>query len=315
MRQTFPQQQDGRLYLTEGGQETEIMYKFGYDLPHFVMFQLLDDPKAVTELRGMYQRYLDTVARHGFCALMGGLDYRASLDWARLLGYSAEGLAEMQLRAIDFLRDTARPYQGRIEEILIVGCIGPRGDAYELNRDITVDEAQEYHSAQLTTLKEAEVDLASAMTFNSVAEAVGVSRAAAEVGLPVCVGFTLDGDHRLHSGPSLREAVLAVDAQAGDDRPDFYGINCSHPFEFEPALEPGGWIERVRSLRPNAAAMEKVALCTLGHLEEGDPVELGTLAGDLARRYPHLDVWGGCCGTWEKHLEEIARNVKAVRTP
>jgi hypothetical protein len=31
--------------------------------------------------------------------------------------------------------------------------------------------------------------------------------------------------------------------------------------------------------------------------------------GSLARRYPHIDIWGGCCGIWEAHLDEIARNV------
>ena len=49
----FPKQQPGLNYLTEGGQETEIMYKYGFDLPHFAMFPLLDDPHAVSELRGM----------------------------------------------------------------------------------------------------------------------------------------------------------------------------------------------------------------------------------------------------------------------
>jgi methionine synthase I (cobalamin-dependent) len=24
-------------------------------------------------------------------------------------------------------------------------------------------------------------------------------------------------------------------------------------------------------------------------------------------------MWGGCCGTWETHLDEIARNVRAAR--
>jgi methionine synthase I (cobalamin-dependent) len=59
--------------------------------------------------------------------------------------------------------------------------------------------------------------------------------------------------------------------------------------------------------------MDKIALCKLGHLEEGDPVELGAQMGDLARRYPHIDMWGGCCGTWEVHLDEIARNVAEAR--
>ncbi len=88
MSAEFPTQQPGVNYLTEGGQETEILYKYGFDLPHFAMFPLLDNPRAVAELRGMYGRYLDTAARHGFGVIVGGLDYRASPDWgiaARLL--------------------------------------------------------------------------------------------------------------------------------------------------------------------------------------------------------------------------------------
>jgi homocysteine S-methyltransferase len=69
----------------------------------------------------------------------------------------------------------------------------------------------------------------------------------------------------------------------------------------------------VRCLRPNAAMMDKISLCTLGHLETGDPAELGELMGGLARQYPHIDMWGGCCGTWDTHLDQMARNVLAAR--
>ncbi|MGH7787091.1 MAG: homocysteine S-methyltransferase family protein [Candidatus Binatia bacterium] len=314
MRTPFPARQEGVLYLTEGGQETEIMYKFGHDLPEFAMYPLLDQPRAMAELQGMYRRYLDTAARHGFAVLMGGLDYRASPDWASKLGYTATALADLQLRSIGFLRDVAQPYAGQLPDIRIVGAAGPRGDAYQDNRAITAESAEEYHSVQLTTLKQAAVDLVVGTTFNNVPEAVGLARAAYRIGLPLSVSFTLDSTHRLKSGPTLRQAIESVDALAGDARPDFYGINCSHPVEFEPALEPGDWFERVRCLRPNAAKMDKISLCTLGHLEEGDPVELGQMMGDLARRYPHIDIWGGCCGTWETHLEQIARGVLAVRS-
>ncbi len=307
----FPSQREGVFYLTEGGQETEIMYKHGHDLPEFAMFPLLDNEQATADLRAMYERYLETAARHGFVALMGGLDYRASADWGAKLGYSAQALAEIELRAIEFLRDVAKPFAGQAE-ILISGVIGPRGDAYALNRTITADEAEDYHSAQLETLKRANVDLACAMTFNNTEEAIGVSRAAARIGLPLSIYFTLTSASRLRSGPSVHEAIKTVDAATGDARPDFYGINCSHPLEFEPALEPGDWIERVRSLRPNAALMEKQQLCQIGHLVDGDPPELGQQMGALARRYPHIDVWGGCCGTWDTHLDEIARNVRAI---
>lgn len=66
-------------------------------------------------------------------------------------------------------------------------------------------------------------------------------------------------------------------------------------------LEGGDWIQRIRLLRPNASGMDKISLCKIGHLEEGNPEELGRMMGELAHRYPHIDIWGGCCGTWDQH--------------
>ena len=40
--------------------------------------------------------------------------------------------------------------------------------------------------------------------------------------------------------------------------------------------------------------------------------------GEVARRYPQMDVWGGCCGTSHVHLDRIAAalaEVRAAREP
>lgn len=309
---TFPLQREGQLFLTDGGIETEIMYKWGFELPHFAMFPLLDNPDAVSAMRGMYHRYLDVAAKHGMSALMGGLDYRASPDWGALLGYSPTGLAEANHRSIAFLRKLAQEYAADIPQVLLAGYVGPRGDAYQLNRAITDNEAEDYHAVQLATLKEADVDLAWALTFNNTPEAIGAARAAAQIGVPLAVSLKLDSTSKLKSGPNLAEAIKTIEAET-NGAPAFYSLNCSHPIEFEPALTGGDWIKRVRGFRPNASTMEKIALCKFGHLEEGDPVELGQLMGNLARRYPHMDIWGGCCGTGDVHLNEIAKNVLGVR--
>lgn len=304
----FPQQEEGRYYLTEGGTETELMYKYGFDLPQFAMFPLLDNRDAVSKMREMYRSYLDVVAKHGMCALMGGLDYRASPDWGELLGYSPKSLADANHQSIEFLREIADEYVSDIPEILIQGLIGPRGDAYKRNDKITESEAEDYHSIQLETLKAADVDLALAITFNNIPESIGVARAAARIGVPLGISLSLDSTSKLNSGPSLAEAITTID-EATKHSPEFYSINCSHPMEYEPAIDNGEWINRLRGVRPNASKMEKIALCEIGHLEEGDPVELGKLCGNLAQRYPHMDIWGGCCGTWDKHLDQIAKNL------
>jgi methionine synthase I (cobalamin-dependent) len=52
---------------------------------------------------------------------------------------------------------------------------------------------------------------------------------------------------------------------------------------------------------------EKQALCTIGHLEAGDPEALGLQMASLSRRFPHIDIFGGCCGTWDDHLRATAQ--------
>ena len=107
----------------------------------------------------------------------------------------------------------------------------------------------------------------------------------------------------------MAEAVPEIDAQT-DGAAAFFGLNCSHPLEFEPALDGGEWMKRLRSIRPNASPMDKIALCKIGHLEDGDPDELAAQMLDVARRMPHMDIFGGCCGTDERHLSKIAQAVK-----
>ncbi|SEN84659.1 homocysteine S-methyltransferase [Roseovarius tolerans] len=264
-------------------------------------------------MRDMFRTQLDVAAEFGLSFLLTGLDYRASPDWGAKLGYSAQGLADANIAAISFLRDIAKSYASQIPRLLVGGILGPRGDAYDLNKEITAASAEDYHAVQLSTLKAAGVDFASAQTFNNVPEAVGACRAASKLNVPLSVALTLDSNCKLKSGPTLGEAITEIDAKTGEHAPDFYLLNCSHPVEYEPALENASWIKRLRGVRPNASKMEKLALCKLGHLEDGDPAELGTQIGDLAERYPHMDVFGGCCGTGEKHLREIARSIESRR--
>ena len=314
MNAEFPPRLENKFYLTEGGVETEVMYKWGYELPEFAMFPLLDNPEADAVIRNMFRRYLDVAAEQNTGLLLNGHDYRASPDWAAKLGYSAEGLRDMQRRTIQFLDDMRTEYAGRVSDVYIAACIGPRGDAYGTGGEITVDEAEDYHSLQLQNLDGTAADMAVAATFNNIPEAIGVIRAASEKGMPIGVSLTLTPEGRLRSGPSLREAIENVD-EATDGRAAWFGTNCSHPLEFEPALyDAGPWLERLRYIRPNAARMDKIALCSLGHLEDGDPVELGEQMGEVARRLPNADIIGGCCGTDERHLSEIAKNVNAVRS-
>ena len=194
--------------------------------------------------------------------------------------------------------------------MVVAGAIGPRGDAYNIGRTPNAAESQDYHSEQIQAFKKAGADQITAMTFSSIEEVVGIVRASAAEDIPIVVSFLVKQGGRLSSGVKLEEAIAQVD-EATDAAAAYYMINCTHPTEFEPALAPGRWTDRLGGFMPNAVAMDTLSLCKLGHLEDGDPVELGGQMADLAERFPHIHVWGGCCGTDGKHVAEIARQVKA----
>ena len=42
-------------------------------------------------------------------------------------------------------------------------------------------------------------------------------------------------------------------------------------------------------------------------LDAGDPEEFGHQHAELLESFPNLVVFGGCCGTDHRHVEEIAK--------
>lgn len=122
-----------------------------------------------------------------------------------------------------------------------------------------------------------------------IEEAIGFTRAAKAAGLPVVVSFFVARGGCLKGDESLEEAITRVDA-ATDRAPAYFMIKCTHPTEFEPGLIQGSWRSRLGGFMPNAVAAETLDLCKLGHLEDGDPEELGRQMANLARRFPHATV-------------------------
>lgn len=295
-----------------GGFETWLQYVDGFELRHFCAFELLNDERGVACLTDYHRKLVEAAVSNGFGVINEGLHYRASRDWGELIGFSREGLEEINIRGIEFYKDFAREYHSADTPMLVGGVIGPRGDAYDVGRTPDAAEAEDYHSEQILTFKKAGADLVTAVTFSSVEEVIGLAHAAKSADMPVVISFFVAKGGRLKGGETLEEAIAKVDAATGN-APAYYMINCTHPTEFEPGLTDGAWTLRLGGFMPNAVAMETLDLCKLGHLEDGDPEELGGQMANLARRFPHIHVWGGCCGTDGRHIGEIALQVGNVR--
>lgn len=116
---------------------------------------------------------------------------------------------------------------------------------------------------------------------------------------------TVETDGRLPTGDSLENAINAVDAGA-EKAPAYYMLNCAHPTHFADALQGGDWLTRLRGVRANSSRRNHAELDNATELDTGNPAELGQQYAELLRRFPHINVLGGCCGTDHRHVESIS---------
>jgi len=301
-RTSLPQL-EGDLFLTDGGIETSLIFHQGLDLPEFAAFVLLDSEAGVDQLRRYYEPYLALARESSAGFVLESPTWRASPGWAARLELSVEKLSALNRRAIALMEEL-RESAGDTP-VVISGCVGPQGDGYRPAELLSADAAREYHSTQIGTFADTAADMVTAVTMTYAEEAIGVTQAARDAGLPVVISFTVETDGRLPNGQGLGEATEQVDA-ATAGAPAYYMINCAHPTHFEDVLgaaEP--WRDRIRGLRANASVLSHDELDAMEELDDGDPADLGARYAALRSRLPNLNVVGGCCGTDHRHVAAI----------
>jgi S-methylmethionine-dependent homocysteine/selenocysteine methylase len=304
-RDALPQLAD-RVFLTDTGIETTLIFHDGYDLPHFAAVTLLRDEAGRQHLDRYFLQHADVAAESGTGFILESATWRASPDWGNLLGYSRAALAEANRMAIERLIDLR---SGLAMDVVVSGCIGPRGDGSDGTAPMTAQQARDYHSDQVQTLAETDADMVHAMTMTYPDEAVGVVLAAHEAEIPVAISFTVETDGVLPDGTGLGEAIQRVDDATGGTAA-YYAINCAHPTHFGQVLAPGAaWTQRLRGVRANASRKSHAELDESASLDAGDPEELGAQYAELRSTVPNLTILGGCCGTDVRHLRAIAQTL------
>jgi len=308
-RQELPQLGD-KLFLSDAGIETTLIFLENIELPYFAAFDLLKDDQGTQALHKYFTRHAGIARDNGLGFIFESVTWRSSLDWGAKLGYSNPALEAANRKAIEMLVDLRETFETADSPMVVSGCIGPRGDGYDPANVMTVEEAQAYHAFQARIFADAGADMIAAITMTNIPEATGVVRAGQDEGMPVAISFTVETDGRLPTGESLEEAISTVDAATGRG-PVYYMVNCAHPTHFDTVLN-GEWTGRIRGLRCNASKRSHAELDSAPDLDAGDPVELGNEYRELRRRLPHLSVLGGCCGTDHRHIEQIGAACRAA---
>lgn len=308
-----------RTFVTSGGTETYLLFRQGFPLRDGCGFEVFDDEEAWAGLERTYLDPILTAAQdHGHGLLLDALVWRAQSHYVTALGYPESDVERFNRLAVRRTRAAIDSWRARRQgagaasdvPVLLAADLGPRGDGYVVSdRDLTPEGAADHHRRQIEILAAAGVDVLSGITMTSVAESVGLTRAAAETGLPLVVSPTVETDGRLPDETPLGDYVRRVDDATGG-APLFYMVNCAHPTHVRATLDRAGdegasWLERFSGFRANASAKSHAELDESPELDRGDPAALARELAELQRRFG-LRVVGGCCGTDGEHIAAIA---------
>jgi homocysteine S-methyltransferase len=304
MAEPLPQLNGDRLFVTDGGLETDLIFNRGIDLPEFAAFPLIDDGPGLRALLGYFDGFYGVARERGAGFILDTPTWRANRDWGARLGYDRNQLADVNRRWAEVVAEL-RDNWGTEVPIVLDGNVGPRGDGYVPGEQMSGDEAADYHSEQIAVFAESGLDMVTVLTMNYADEAVGVARAADAHDMPAVIAFTVETDGRLPTGQPLAEAIAQVDAETGG-APAYFMVNCAHPTHFEQALDADVCRQRIRGIRANASTMSHAELDEAEELDAGDPDELADGYARLRERLPNLSVLGGCCGTDRRHVAAVS---------
>lgn len=299
-----------KLFLTDAGFETWLLFDKGFDMPCFAAYPLAENAKGRAAFDEYFAPIFELAQQNDTGFVLDTYTWRANPDWGLELGHDLDHLTTVNTNAVKTAEDM-RSKLGQGLNVLINGVIGPRGDGYDPKTVMSVQEAQDYHGFQIAIFAKTNVDMVSGLTLTNVPEAIGIANAAAKSGLPCVISFTLETNGRLPTGEALSDAIAQVDAQAVT-KPAYFMINCAHPDHFANMIPLGAdWTRRIGGVRANASRMSHAELDCCETLDDGDPVEFGTQYASLRKRLPNLKVFGGCCGTDHMHLSQICKSIAA----
>lgn len=323
-RRNLPLLDKSKLFLSDGGPLTEAI--FTAKLPigkNLTTIQTMETEEGREFWNRFFRGYADLALNKykvGFIQ-KHFVSWKMSLDMAtNKLGMTKEKWEELfklaTKQSVDIRNDFEAQFREREEvcpPIIVSAKVGSREGGYNLTIHMTPEEAEEYHYHEIKMAADIPaIDFVDAFTISDPNEAIGFTWGAQKLNLPIVVSFVIDKKTRkLQTGHTVQEAIEIVDA-ATSNGPIYYMINCSHPswfiHFFDSPDEP--WVKRIGGVFGNGSNKSHDELDECDTVDYGDYVEYGRLIGEIRKKSKgNVNVFGGCCGTNLRHVEECAKNL------
>ncbi|MHA2358476.1 MAG: homocysteine S-methyltransferase family protein, partial [Candidatus Heimdallarchaeaceae archaeon] len=270
---------------------------------------MIYDPTGKKVLEEIYNQYYSVAAKYDMPILTYTPTWRANPQRLKLAGFRD---LKINSDCFQFLSEIREKYGEFSKKIFIGGLIGCKGDAYKAEEALSSEEAYEFHTAQVSVLADVGVDFLIASGVPALSEALGIARLMEKSKLSYVLSFIIRPNGKLLDGTYINQAISSIDKSVSK-RPLFYMVVCVHPIIFKQAIN----IEenrtevvrsRLKGLEGNGSSKSPEELVLLDELESEDPVSWAKQMVDLHFEND-LQILGGCCGTDERHIDQIAKTV------
>ena len=156
-------QKSGKPFRSYVGMETDLIFNKGIDLPHFAAYPFVESDSGRKILKEYFTAMIDLAKKYQLGLMLESPTWMANRDRGEPLGHTAEQIMSANRLAIQLLSECIKSASN--VDVVISANVGPRGDAYAPNDQMTIEEAAAYHDEQISVLSNEEVDVISAFTL------------------------------------------------------------------------------------------------------------------------------------------------------
>ncbi len=299
---------ESEIILTEGAVVERLKSEYQVELDrHINHAGLIYSNPQVLEL--IYRQYIDIGQKYNLPIMVMTPTRKVNFDSTEKSEFRGK---EIIKDSCIFLKGIRDQYENSSQSIFIGGLLGCKGDAYSSADALGIDESHEFHRIQALQFEREGVDFLFAGIMPEINEAIGMARATAETEIPYIISFMIRKDGCLIDGTLISEAIEIIDHSVSVP-PVCYMSNCVHPTNLRLALTNDknrnkSQLSRFKGIQANASALSPEELDNCGILQCDD---FDLMIEEMKTLYQqfNLKIFGGCCGTNDKFMDDLAREM------
>lgn len=295
-----------RPLLMEGAVAERIKHEFAVKISDKVaLADIIYKKNSINALTQVYIQYLHIAEKYDLPFIATTPTRRANKIRINEAGYDEKII----YANVAFLRNIQKSAKTKM---FVGGLMGCKGDAYKATEVLSIKEAYNFHKWQADLFKKAKVDFLLAGIMPALTESIGMAQAMESTGIPYVISFMIKKNGKLIDGTSINDAINEIDLLT-NRKPICYMANCIHPLILQEALSSSFnqteiVKQRFHGIQANASLLSPEELDNSKELVTSDSI---SLANDIMKlsNVISIKIYGGCCGTDNSHIEEIAKRI------